>query len=354
MALGARRAARNALTRPGTRLVPTAAGVARVRDSGEDRPVVVIACDPPNVVEHYDAVFELLAPQYRVICWDMPGFGFSRPARGFGFTPHEYERVCEQLLDELQVTAAAVAFPCVWGYVAVQLAARRPDLVRGLVLAQAPHWSEEVAWARRLDATHLIGSPYLGQLLMATAPARVARRWYQVALPARTPVTTTDAFVDPAEGALRSGGLFCLASLTQAWFGGPSPSPVDDLPSATQPAVLKWGGAARSHRRSHPESAPPYLPNGTVLAYPDAGHFPELEDPERLGEALTVLEAGNHLPAWPPQSPSHSTSAPGGPSGRLTASPSGPGRRGRPRWRRRWTAGGRGRATRPGCAPGRH
>jgi len=290
-ALGARRATRTALTRPGVRLMSTAAGVVRVRDSGEDRPVVVIACDPPNVVEHYDAVFELLAPQHRVICWEMPGFGFSRPARSFGFTLHEYERVTAQLLDELQVTAAAVAFPCVWGYVAVQLAAHRPDLVRGLVLAQAPHWSEEVAWARRLDSTHVIGTPYLGQLLMAAAPARVARRWYQVALPPGAPAATVAAFVEPAERVLRGGGLFCLASLTQAWFGGATPGPVHDLPSATQPAVLMWGQADRSHRRSHPESALPYLPNGKVLAHPDAGHFPDLEHPERLGEALTALEA---------------------------------------------------------------
>ncbi|HZG89244.1 MAG TPA: alpha/beta hydrolase [Pseudonocardia sp.] len=289
---GARRAARGALTRHDVRLVPTTAGVMRVRDSGDDggRPAVVLACDPPNVVEHYDALVGLLAERYRVICCEMPGFGFSRPARGFGFTLPEYERVTEQLLDGLHVTEAVLGFPCIWGYVAVRLAVRRPDLVRGLVLAQAPHWSEEIAWARRLDPSRLIGRPYVGQLLMAVSAGRVARGWYQVALPPGTPATTTAGFTDPAVRALRSGGLFCLASLTQAWFGPATTELMHDPVPATQPAVLLWGQADRSHRRSHPESALPYLPDGQVLTYPDAGHFPELEQPMRFREALALLD----------------------------------------------------------------
>ena len=72
--------------RPDVRLVGTAAGAVRVRDGGGPGPAVVVACDPPNVVEHYDGVFALLAREHRVVCWEMPGFGFSRPARGFGFS----------------------------------------------------------------------------------------------------------------------------------------------------------------------------------------------------------------------------------------------------------------------------
>jgi pimeloyl-ACP methyl ester carboxylesterase len=266
--------------------------VIRIRDSGADSglPAVVLACDPPNVVEHYDALVEMLAGRYRVVCCELPGFGFSRPARGFGFTLAEYERVTEQLLDDLHVPQAVLGFPCVWGYVALRLAVRRPDLVRGLVLAQAPHWSEEIAWARRLDPTGLIGRPYVGQLLMAVSAERVARGWYRAALPPAASATTTAGFTGPAVRALRAGGLFCLASLTQAWFGRATTELMHDLPPATQPAVLLWGRADRTHRRSDPESVRPYLADGQVLTYPDAGHFPELERPERLLEALTLID----------------------------------------------------------------
>jgi pimeloyl-ACP methyl ester carboxylesterase len=242
------------------------------------------------VVEHYDAVIELLHRRYRVVCWEMPGFGFSRPARGFGFTPAEYERVTEELLDDVGLSGSVLAFPCVWGYVALRLAARRPDLVRGLVLAQAPHWSEEVAWAGRLDRTGMLGRPYVGQLVMAVSSRRVARDWYRIALPRDTSAPITAAFTDPAVAVLRAGGLFCLASLTQAWFGPGAPSAVEDRLLAPQPAVLMWGVADRSHRRSDPESALAYLPAGRVVPYADGGHFPELERPERLRDALALID----------------------------------------------------------------
>ncbi|MBP2217023.1 pimeloyl-ACP methyl ester carboxylesterase [Arthrobacter sp. CAN_C5] len=282
MRFGTSRAVRAAATRPGIRFVPTDAGLVRVRDSGGTGPVLLLVCDPPNVIEHYDAVVELLAPTHRVVCGELPGFGFSRPSRGFGFTLPEYESVTEQLLENLNLTRVTLAFPCVWGYVALRVAARRADLVEGLVLAQIPEWSQEVAWARRIDSTGIIRTPLIGQVLMAVVPSWVADRWYQTALP---PGQSSEPFVEPVTTALRSGAVFCLASLTQAWFARPAPV----LPVVTQPVRLLWGRADRSHRRSDPESLLPYLPHGRVVAYEGAGHFPELEHPDRLRQALTAL-----------------------------------------------------------------
>jgi pimeloyl-ACP methyl ester carboxylesterase len=68
--------------------------------------VVVLACDPPNVIEHYDDVFRLLAPSYRVLCLELPGFGFSRPVPGFRFTIDEYGATVEEVLGELGSTPA--------------------------------------------------------------------------------------------------------------------------------------------------------------------------------------------------------------------------------------------------------
>ena len=94
--------------------------------------------------------------------------------------------------------------------------------------------------------------------------------------------------------ALRAGSLFCLASLTQAWFGRATTDLMHDLTPATQPAAVLWGRADRTHRPSAPESVMPYLADGQVLASPDAGHFPELERPERLMEALALIERPDH------------------------------------------------------------
>jgi pimeloyl-ACP methyl ester carboxylesterase len=277
---------RAALTRPDVRLVDTPTGPVRLREQGQSERTVVIACDPPNVIEHYDALFDIMAPTHRVICLEMPGFGFSRPAVGFGFGLPDYASTVMHLLDDLRVGPCTLAFPCVWGYVALRVAAERPELVAALALTQTPQWSDEVAWARRIDSYGLIRTPIAGQALMAVAPRPVADRWYRAALPRAEPAL--DRFTTPARAALSRGAMFCLASFTQAWFGGPAPT----FAPVPHPGVIIWGGADRSHRYSGAESALQYLPRAHHLTMPDAGHFPDLEQPERFRDALTTIAAG--------------------------------------------------------------
>jgi pimeloyl-ACP methyl ester carboxylesterase len=265
-------------------MIETAAGSVRVRDSRTPGPTVVLACDPPNVVEHYDALFDLLTASHRVVCLELPGFGFSRPAAGFRFGLQDYAETVESLLDELETAPATLAFSCVWSYVALRVAARRSDLVSALVLVQAPKWSDEAAWARRIDSTGVIRTPLIGQVATAVVPKQIAHRWYSVALPPDVPV---DTFSRPARTALANGALFCLASFTQAWFGGPAP----DFAPVTQATVILWGGADRSHRRSIAESAVAYAPQARMVLHPEAGHFPELEQPDRLKTCLDLLRA---------------------------------------------------------------
>lgn len=280
--VGALAAIRSAVSRRGVQLVDAGTGVVRVRDSGGPGPIVVLGCDPPNVVEHYDELFEVLTPAYRVVCLELPGFGFSRPGLGFGFGVEEYAAVVEDVLDELGIASCTLALPCVWGYVALRVAARRPDLVDALVMMQAPAWRDEVAWARRIDSRAVIRTPFLGQAAMAVGSRPVARRWYRAALPRGHSAATAAAFTSPAEHALRHGAVFCLASLAQAWFGTSAPA----LTPVGVPAIVLWGGADRTHRLSAGDSALNYLPAGRVWVDPDAGHFPELENPQRLREAL--------------------------------------------------------------------
>jgi pimeloyl-ACP methyl ester carboxylesterase len=181
-----------------------------------------------------------------------------------------------------------VAFSCVWNYLALTVAARRPDLVRALVVVQAPRWSEEVAWAERIDRRGVIRTPVLGQAVMAAGSRLVARRWYRAALPRGYPAHRSAAFAVPADQALRAGAVFCLASLTQAWFAGAAP----DLVPVDLPAVVLWGGADRTHRHSSPGSASVYLPSGRSWSTPTPATSRSWRNPARLREALDLVGWG--------------------------------------------------------------
>ena len=295
MHVGGSPSVEQAITRPNISFLRTPAGLIRIRDSGGQSPSLIFACDGPNVLEHYDAVFELLSPSYRLICLEMPGFGFSWPNSRFDFSQQHYVRIVAHTLIKLRAGPATLMFPCAWSYVAFLLATEQPSLVDRLVVSQCPHWDEEQAWSRRIVMAGLIGTPVIGQLFLVVAKRRVSDMWYANALPPGSP---TNDFAGPARKVLSQGGILCLASLAQTWAYIKNP-PF----KVTQPAVVMWGGSDRTHRRSNPNSVLQYLQRGKIMVFPEAGHFPELEDPERLKSLLANEDLWNGLRLIQPSPP---------------------------------------------------
>jgi pimeloyl-ACP methyl ester carboxylesterase len=288
MRIGGSPSVKQAITRPDISFLQTPAGSIRIRDSGGRFPSVIFACDGPNVLEHYDAIFELLAPSYRLICLEMPGFGFSWPSPNFDFSLQQYASIVAHAIISLGAGRATLMFPCAWSYVAFLLATQQPTLVDRLVVSQCPDWDEEQAWGRRIGINSgLIGTPVIGQLFLAMASQRVSDMWYNNALPAGKPSNT---FAEPARKVLSNGGIFCLASLSQTWSQLESPSF-----KVGQPVVVMWGGSDRTHRRSNPNSVLQYLQRGKIMVFPEAGHFPELENTEILKSLLANEDLWNSL-----------------------------------------------------------
>ena len=258
----------------GVRFVELPQATLRVRVAGTGPVALVIVPDPPNVIEHYDRLIALLAPHLRVVCCEAPGFGFSRPAPGFDFSPASQAASMAALLARLALGPYLLAFPCFAGLVAVQLAAEHPELVNGLVIVQTPAWSEALGWVRRIDRRGLLQTPWLGQLAMS-----LARGWYRAALP---PGADPAPFLAPALAAFERGGAYCLASAFQAACRTPAPR----LGPVRQPALVVWGGADRTHRRTDKRSILEYVPRADWVDFAAAGHFPDLEQPERFRDEL--------------------------------------------------------------------
>ncbi len=263
----------------GVRFVELQQATLRVRVAGTGPVALVIVPDPPNVIEHYDRLIALLAPHLRVVCCEAPGFGFSRPAPGFDFSPASQAASMAALLARLALGPYLLAFPCFAGLVAVQLAAEHPELVNGLVIVQTPAWSEALGWVRRIDRRGLLQTPWLGQLAMSFGKRRVARGWYRAALP---PGADPAPFLAPALAAFERGGAYCLASAFQAACRTPAPR----LGPVRQPALVVWGGADRTHRRTDKRSILEYVPRADWVDFAAAGHFPDLEQPERFRDEL--------------------------------------------------------------------
>jgi len=247
----------------------------RYRERGQGRPIVFVA-DPPVTLERYDELLALYAPHFRVLVFELPGMGFSTPGRGYDCRFGATNDVVAEFLRAVVGEPAVLAFSCVAGFAAVDIAHRYPDLVSHLLLIQTPSWSEALRWKHSRDPQGLLGRPLLGQLLMNRLKRTRAPLWFRLALGGET--AQYRPFCDRAQEAIRHGAGWSLASAFQHYLTEAAPA----LPPATQPALVIWGLRDLSHQPTDKASSAELALRVECEHYSDLGHFPELEDPPRI------------------------------------------------------------------------
>lgn len=266
------------------RHVDTPVGPVRVVDTALGARCVVIVPDGPNVIEHYTSLIERLSPSVRVVCFDMPGFGFSWPRSDYGHSLDEGARVVLGVLDALQVERATLAFSCANGLYALRAARLFPERVASLFLSQTPGLTAMQDWAARVIPVPL-RVPVLGQAAAWWTRRHLAERWYAMALPRGT---DRETFRAPARAALRAGGCFSLAGVVQ----GLSAESQEKLEGIRIACTVLWGERDSTHVDSAASSLRTCVADAQILRCEGIGHFPDLEQPERFSELLLArLEA---------------------------------------------------------------
>ena len=144
-----------------------------------DGPPVVFANSLGTDLRVWDPVLPYLPAGFRYIRYDKRGHGLSDSVPG----PWRIEDLADDLaglLDRLGVRSAAVVGLSVGGLIAQALAARRPDLVRVLVLSDtAPKIGTAEAWNDRIAAVESQG-------IAAIADA-ILERWFSPGFRAEEP-----------------------------------------------------------------------------------------------------------------------------------------------------------------------
>jgi len=252
------------------RYVQTRAAALRVSDTGGSKPALVLTPDGPCVIEHFDGLIRSFSEHFRVVCFDMPGTGFSFPNHGYRFGLAETADVFVELLDALSISKAAFAFTCANGFFAMNLAKRYPQRVSHLVLAQTPSFACMRRWTDR-NIPGLLRVPYLGQAVTALKAEVLATRWFDRALPRGS--EHKGCFVAHAQKALQAGGCFCLASLVQGMLRIRD----DDVSGVLCPTLAIHGDSDFSHKQTDFHSITEPIPHAQVLRFEGCGHFPNLE-----------------------------------------------------------------------------
>lgn len=243
----------------------------RYRVAGNGPITIVFATDPPVTLESYDSIIESLIRDFKVIVFELPGFGFSFPKKSMKF---DFNPAVDTLLACLKHWNAApyvLAFPCASAFFARKMAEVSPETITHLVLTQCPSWSQEQAWVKRLDPKGILSTGFIGQVFMGSLKRKIGHEW--VAFASHTHQTTQQLQAHN-HNTMKQGGCYCLASSIQRSLLQDAPQfhPID------QPILSVYGDCDRSHKNTDFHSIKEHGHHTLVKSIPNTGHFPELEN----------------------------------------------------------------------------
>jgi haloalkane dehalogenase len=141
------------------------AGGARVHYIDEGRgPALLLLHGNPTWSFLYREIIKALRDSFRCIAIDYPGFGLSRPAPGYGFTPAEHAEVVEQLVLELGLRDVTMMVQDWGGPIGFAVAGRHPDRFGAFVIGNTWAWPKSDPGTQIFS--RLMGGPIGGYLIL--------------------------------------------------------------------------------------------------------------------------------------------------------------------------------------------
>jgi pimeloyl-ACP methyl ester carboxylesterase len=210
-------------------------------------------------------------PEYRVIRFDLPGFGLTGPDPTNNYSDARSIAVITALLDELGVTRASLVGHSMGGRIAWQFAAARPDRVERLVLVSPDGFASpgfEYGKAPQV--------PALASLMRHVLPRFVLRMNLEPGY--ADPGVVSDELLTRYHDLLRAPGVrgALLERTRQIMLTDPAPT----LRRIRAPVLLLWGEQDAMIPFRNSSDYLRLLPDSRLAPLPGVGHLPQEEAPE--------------------------------------------------------------------------
>jgi pimeloyl-ACP methyl ester carboxylesterase len=272
-----------------SQLVRTPGGMLHVRVIGTGPPVLLLHGFPDSSAGFRDLCEALAAQGFRAIAPDLPGFGLSDKPEGLD--AYRSTALVEDLAALARWTGeekVAVVGHDWGGMLSFCLASAHPELVRKLVVMNAPHPAIYYRVLRR--SLQLLRSWYiLFFQLRGIAEWVITRRWVfrwmMRQLVAQKEVMTEARVEAGRRELLRPGAARGAMSYYRALLRWP----LECGRRIEAPTLILWGEADPSLDTRLLEDLPKYVDQVTVQRVPGAGHFVHWEEPERVLRELAAF-----------------------------------------------------------------
>jgi pimeloyl-ACP methyl ester carboxylesterase len=233
-------------------------------------------------------VISALARTHRVLALSLPGHGESGPAAG-RYAPGAdlAPFVAAFLADVGAGSPLDVVGHSAGGAVALRLTLADPTRIRTLTLVDSAGLGREVHPLLALDTLPVVGE--LAVMISRMPGGDVARTSMSTAMLFAQPSRIPAEFVAEQHAlARRPGQLEASTAMARALFGpqGQRQILLGRLPELTTPTLVIWGARDYLLPVQQARTAVKMLPHGELSVFPDCGHLPHVEQPDRFAAVL--------------------------------------------------------------------
>jgi pimeloyl-ACP methyl ester carboxylesterase len=260
-------------------------------DTGGPGPGVVLLHGNGSMTKEMEisGIVDELANNYRVLIFDRPGFGYSDRPRSVSWTPAAQADLVHTALRHLGINGAIVLGHS-WGtLVALELALRRPDFVRGLLLVAGYYFPIP---RRDVAVLSLSSIPIIGDVIRYTISPLIAKALAPTVIRrsfAPRPVSERFAEQFPIDLALRPLHLRASAE-DLALLIAATTALQARYPEVRQPTIIIAGSRdrivdiSRQSVRLHDA-----IPHSELYVLPNDGHMVHHHAPLTIFQAIDKL-----------------------------------------------------------------
>jgi pimeloyl-ACP methyl ester carboxylesterase len=242
---------------------------------------------------------DLLSPWLDGHALDLPGFGLSGPSPRGDYSIATHTRLVIDYLDQTGRGPVHLVGNSMGGAISIQVAARRPDLVRTLSLISPA--VPDLRPKKGSDALMpLLLVPGVGSRVLARLdqlpPERRVRAVIELCFAHPELVSANRLAEAVAELQVRRGHAWAgeamlrsLRGLVRSYLTLGTRSPWFALSQIQAPAVVVWGQLDRLVDVANAPRVARTLQDASLLVLPDVGHTAQLEDPVSTARAILGL-----------------------------------------------------------------
>ncbi|MCW2317951.1 pimeloyl-ACP methyl ester carboxylesterase [Rhodoblastus acidophilus] len=261
----------------------------RLRDTGpRDGPAVILLHGFCASLDTWEPWARSLSARYRVIRFDLPGFGLTGPDPTGDYSDAREARILSDLMTQLGVAQATLVGNSMGGRIVWSFAAQHPERVSRLVLV-SPVGGEGATPAsdRAPAASFVVGA--LTKTLAHVAPPRGLLRTALSSAYAHIDALTETTLTRYRDLLLAPGVRQAIvARMGQTFARDPAPA----LANIKAPTLLLWGEKDGVIPISNAAAFLRNLPHAILVRLPSLGHVPFEEDPAGSLSAVKSFLAG--------------------------------------------------------------